>query len=130
MNVTRPMDKAKELRSNPMCPNCAETIMMAFADRVGLPEEKMAMLGTNFGGGMKSGSTCGAVTSALMILGLLGISDPNVIGEFQRKIKQNHNGMINCADLLRANAQAGGQKKAHCDGMIFEAIKLLEEYLA
>ena len=27
----------------------------------------------------------------------------------------------------RANAQAGGQKKAHCDGMIYEAIKLLEE---
>lgn len=92
---------------------------------VGEPDEA---LGTNFGGGMKSGSTCGAVTGALMVLGALGISDPHIVGEFQRKMKENHNGMINCFDLLRANAQAGGQKKPHCDGMIKEAIELIEEY--
>ena len=43
-------------------------------------------------------------------------------------MKENHNGMINCFDLLKANAQAGGQKKPHCDGMIKEAIELIEEY--
>ena len=127
MEQTNYLEKAKKLRSNPMCPNCAETIMMSFADKVGISEEQMAMLGSNFGGGMKSGATCGVVTSSLMILGLLGISDPGIVNEFQRRIKENHNGMINCVDLLRANAQAGGQKKAHCDGMIYEAIKLLEE---
>ena len=111
-----------------MCPNCAETIMMTYADELGLSESQMKALGTNFGGGMKSGSTCGAVTGALMVLGAFGISDPHIVGEFQRKMKENHNGMINCFDLLRANAQAGGQKKPHCDGMIKEAIELIEEY--
>ena len=61
-------------------------------------------------------------------VGALGISDPHIVGEFQRKMKENHNGMINCFDLLKANAQAGGQKKPHCDGMIKEAIELIEEY--
>jgi hypothetical protein len=34
-----------------------------------------------------------------------------------------------CADLLRVNAQRGGNKKEHCDGMVFEAIEILEELL-
>lgn len=122
------IEKAMQLRNNERCPNCAETIMMTYAEELGLSESQMKALGTNFGGGMKSGSTCGAVTGALMVLGALGISDPHIVGEFQRKMKENHNGMINCFDLLRANAQAGGQKKPHCDGMIKEAIELIEEY--
>lgn len=122
------IEKAMQLRSNAMCPNCAETIMMTYAEELGLSESQMKALGTNFGGGMKSGSTCGAVTGALMVLGAFGISDPHIVGEFQRKMKENHNGMINCFDLLRANTQAGGQKKPHCDGMIKEAIELIEEY--
>ena len=85
------IEKAMQLRNNERCPNCAETIMMTYADELGLSESQMKALGTNFGGGMKSGSTCGF-------------------------------------DLLRANAQAGGQKKPHCDGMIKEAIELIEEY--
>ena len=52
MEHTNYIEKAKKLRSNPMCPNCAETIMMSFADKVGISEEQMAMLGSNFGGGM------------------------------------------------------------------------------
>ena len=40
---------------------------------------------------------------------------------------QNHNGMTDCAELLKANAQQGGNKKTHCDNMIFEAIELLDE---
>ncbi len=62
------IEKAMQLRSNAMCPNCAETIMMTYAEELGLSESQMKALGTNFGGGMKSGSTCGAVTGALMVL--------------------------------------------------------------
>ena len=52
------IEKAMQLRSNAMCPNCAETIMMTYAEELGLSESQMKALGTNFGGGMKSGSTC------------------------------------------------------------------------
>lgn len=120
-------EKAMELR-NTICPNCAETIMMVYAEDMGLTTERAAAIGTNFGGGMKTGSICGVVTSALMVMGALGISDPKSVSELQRTIKENHNGLINCVDLLKANAEAGGQKKTHCDAMICEAIEIIEEF--
>ena len=120
-------EKAMALRSEPMCPNCAETIMMTFAEDMGLSEEQARALGTNFGGGMKSGGVCGVVTSSLMVLGMLGVTEPGTAAGLQRRIKENHGGLINCVDLLRANAEAGGQKKPHCDAMIREAIEIIEE---
>ncbi|MCR4955189.1 MAG: C-GCAxxG-C-C family protein [Lachnospiraceae bacterium] len=120
---------AMELRSGASCPNCAETILMAYAKEMGLTKEQAANIGSNFGGGMKAGSVCGAVSGALMVLGAMGVKQPMKIGEFQRRIRDNHNGMINCADLLKANAMAGGDKKSHCDAMITEAILLVDEYL-
>jgi hypothetical protein len=63
----------------------------------------------------------------LMVLGALGVSSPGAVGAFQRTIRDNHNGMTNCADLLRDNALKGGEKKAHCDSMIMESIRLIDE---
>ena len=102
--MNRHIEKAKELRSPQKCYNCAETIMMAYADDLGLTESQAECLGCNFGGGMKCGGTCGAITGGLMVLGALGVSSPGAVGAFQRTIRDNHNGMTNCADLLRDNA--------------------------
>ena len=55
---------------------------------------------------------------------------PTIIREFKKKIMENHNGTINCAELLKMNAEKGGKKKEHCDGMIRESIKLIDEYTA
>ena len=125
--MNRHIEKAKELRSPEKCYNCAETIMMAYADDLGLSETQAECLGCNFGGGMKCGGTCGAITGGLMVLGALGVSSPAVVGAFQRTIRDNHDGMTNCADLLRDNALKGGEKKAHCDSMIMESIRLIDE---
>ena len=51
--MNRHIEKAKELRSPEKCYNCAETIMMAYADDLGLSETQAECLGCNFGGGMK-----------------------------------------------------------------------------
>ena len=120
--------KAMKLRSNVTCPNCAETILLTYAKELGLTKRQAVSLGTNLGGGMKSGSVCGAVTSALLVLGALGVTDPKLVGQFQNRVKERHGGTIDCADLLKANFKAGGQKKPHCDAMIREAIELIEEY--
>lgn len=130
MEESKNIETAMALRDGALCPNCAETILMTFADKLGLSKEQAKALGTNFGGGMKTGSTCGVVTSSLMVLGALGVTDPRVAAEFQKRIKDNHGGLINCVDLLKANAAAGGQKKPHCDAMIREAIAMIEEYTA
>jgi len=44
-----------------------------------------------------------------------------------RVYAKKHDGMTDCADLLRANAAKGGEKKPHCDNMIEEVITLIDE---
>ena len=122
------IEKAMELRNEvPMCNNCAQTIMRVYADELGIDENTAAALGSNFGGGMKCGSTCGAITAGLMVLGAKGIESPKVLNEFRKRIADNHGGMTDCAELLSANAAKGGEKKPHCDGMIKEAIEIMDE---
>lgn len=52
--------------------NCAQSLLVPFALEVGLTKEQADALGANFGAGMKMGSTCGVLTSALMLLGMKG----------------------------------------------------------
>lgn len=42
---------------------------------------------------------------------------------------KNHNGMVNCKDLLRGNAENGGQKLPHCNAMIRACIEFVEKAL-
>jgi C_GCAxxG_C_C family probable redox protein len=51
--------------------NCAQALLSAFASRFGLSEEEALRLATPFGGGIaRMGEVCGAVSGALMALGL------------------------------------------------------------
>lgn len=75
------------------------------------------------------GSVCGAVTGSLLALGLAGVSDPQAANELIRKVRENHNGLINCTDLLRVNAENGGEKMPHCNAMIRECVGYVEEIL-
>ena len=127
--MNRHIEKAKELRSPEKCYNCAETIMMAYADDLGLSETQAECLGCNFGGGMKCGGTCGAITGGLMALGLYGVEDPATITQYYKQFKDAHEGMMNCADLLKANFEKGGAKKPHCDAMVYEAVGYVENIL-
>ena len=84
---------------------------------------------TYFRGGMQIGSVCGAITGSLMALGLAGVNDPEAPNEIFRKIRENHNELINCRDLLRVNAEKGGEKMPHCNAIIRECIGYVEEIL-
>ncbi|MCQ2595593.1 MAG: C-GCAxxG-C-C family protein [Treponemataceae bacterium] len=46
-------------------------MLASFADECGITEEQAIKLGSYFGTGMRKGEVCGAVTGALMVLGLL-----------------------------------------------------------
>lgn len=50
--------------------NCAQAVLLAFAEELGLSNESAAKVALPFGGGMARGETCGALTGALMALGL------------------------------------------------------------
>jgi C_GCAxxG_C_C family probable redox protein len=124
------MDRAKTVRAiTERHYNCAQSVLVAFHDVIGLDEEQAYRLGSHFGAGMKMGATCGAITGAMMVLGLAGIDDADTLREIYRNFRERHNDMLNCRDLLAASAKAGVPRKTHCDGLVFEMVDATEKLL-
>ena len=109
--------------------NCAQAVVCAFAEETGLDEETCRRMATYFRGGMQMGSVCGAITGGMMALGLMGVEDAGVLNGYYRKLKAAHDGMLECKDLLRANAERGGEKMPHCNAMIRECVDYVEQIL-
>ena len=58
--------------------NCAQSVVLSFADDLKYSKELALKISAGFGGGMgKQQETCGAVTGAIMVLGLLKGEDVN-----------------------------------------------------
>jgi C_GCAxxG_C_C family probable redox protein len=88
--------------------NCAQSVLVAFAPQLGLQESQALKLASPFGGGVsRRGQICGAVTGALMALGLAqGVDSPaskeeayRLGQEFLQKFEAKH-GTILCRELL------------------------------
>ena len=119
------MEKARQLRARTDVHfNCCQSVLAAFAGDMGLTEEQAYRLGANFGSGMRCGSACGALTGALMVLGMTGRS-PEQADALRQKFLEDH-GEINCAALLKKSHDAGIPRKEHCDGLVFQAVELLD----
>ena len=121
---------AQTLRDDPdVHYSCSRAVLMAFCEEAGMSREMAWRVAANFNAGMRTGSVCGAMTGGLMVLGLFGLDDQASVTGFLNRMKAGHDGMSDCVDLLRVNAQRGGQKKPHCDAMVYEAVGILEEML-
>lgn len=59
--------------------NCSQSVLLAFAEEVGLTKETALRLSSSFGGGMgRLREVCGAVSGMFMVAGLKkGYTDPN-----------------------------------------------------
>lgn len=122
------MEKAKALRADTAVHyNCAQSVIIPFAAEMGITEEQANAMGAHFGSGMRHGSTCGAVTGALMVLGMLGY-DEKTATDLLRKVREGH-GALDCATLLRTSHEAGIPRKVHCDGLVFELVEAVEAIL-
>lgn len=62
------VEKAEEYFCNNF--NCSQAVFTTFATEMGLDEEVALRIATQFGGGARKGEMCGAVSGALMALGL------------------------------------------------------------
>ena len=107
--------------------NCCQSVLVAFAETCGLDRDTAYKLGTSFGGGVRCGSACGALTGALMVLGLAG-RDLETGEAFIRRFRAR-NGPVDCAGQLWGVSMADGARKPHCDGLVYSAVELLEEFL-
>ncbi len=87
--------------------SCSQAVFSAFASRLGLTDEQAIKLASPFGGGTaRQGYVCGAVTGALMVIGLArGTTDPKdkdaiyQLGqEFIKRFEARH-GTVLCREL-------------------------------
>ena len=128
--MSKYLDRAKEIRAIEIPHyNCTQGVLVPFAEDLGITEEQAYKIGANFGKGMKIGSVCGAVTGGLMVLGLAGVDDPVTVGAYLKAVRDHHEGMIDCKDLLRRNKEVGKNQKQHCDDMVYECLELVEQIL-
>lgn len=118
--------------------NCAEAVLCAFCDKIGIDEKTALNLSEGFGGGIGGmHSVCGAVTGMIMAANLImGNVDPKnpqaTKGESYNRTKRmaeeflNKNTSIICADLLGDEERP---KLRSCDGCIEDAVNILEKFL-
>lgn len=125
--MSKYLEKAKELRAI-VTPhyNCGQSVVLPFAEDAGLTKEQVMGICANFGGGLKRGAACGAITGGLVVLGLFGIDNP---AEYHRILRENHEGLLDCNQLLQRNKERGGERKPHCDAMVYECVTLVERLL-
>ena len=122
-------EKAAALRADTTVHyNCGQSVLMAFADEMGMTEEAAKNLGAHMGSGMRHGTVCGALSSALMVLGAAGYDDKTAL-ELLRNFKQAH-GSTQCAELLKSSRERGVEKKTHCDGLVMEMAQAVSDIIA
>ena len=121
--------------------NCAQSTLVPWARGLGYDAEELERMGAAFGGGMHRGDTCGAVTGALMALGLACGDDPEVLSEktaqFQAAFLERFGSTL-CRELLgydfsrpeeKEAARAAGVVPERCPGFVRGASEILQELL-
>lgn len=128
--------------------NCSQAVFSSYSEQFGLDCGRALKVATGFGGGMRMGETCGAVTGAFMVLGLkYGNTTAQdrqakektyeMITEFTNRFKAR-TGSVICRELLGCDISTQqGQEKARDDGlfstvcpeMVKNAVEILEEML-
>ena len=122
--------------------NCAQCTLAPWADGLGYDEEELLRMGAAFAGGMFRGDTCGAVTGALMALGLAYGDDPAAVAEktaqFQAAFTERFGSTI-CRDILGYDlsqpgaleeARASGAMTEKCSAFVRGASEILTELMA
>ena len=124
--------------------NCAQAVMLAFAEELGADPAFVARVALPMGGGMgRLRETCGAVSGAAMCLGLLFPEGDRaqiypLVQEFAEKFRAAH-GSIRCGELLTGAGIAADRtpvpeartaayyKKRPCADLVYSAARILEE---
>jgi C_GCAxxG_C_C family probable redox protein len=102
---------------------CSQAVLGTYGPRYGLDENQAMRVAAGFAGGMRLGETCGAVTGALMVLGLAYCNDAcrtaegrkaayDAVVAFSENFKTRHGSLL-CSELLGCDmSTAEGHKIA------------------
>ena len=119
--------------------NCAQSILAAFHEEMGLTEKQCLALTSGLGGGMRCGSICGAISGGILVLGMLFPADKRrmtqITQEYIRRFRERFVDR-DCADLLRRKELAGTEMVRqlgvtdHSGVLIVSAVEILCDYIA
>ncbi len=128
--------------------NCAQAVVMAFSDIIGMEETQCARLSSSFGGGMgRMREVCGAVSGMFMVAGILYGYDGPEEGEIKKahyaRIQllaeqfRREAGSIICREILKnppadpnptpRTAEYYAQRP--CVRMVMLAVRVMEAYI-
>ena len=128
---------------------CSSAVFSAFAGELGLDEKTAGKIACGFGAGIsRTGNICGAVSGAIMVIGLKygkaergddasTIKTRGLTREFIEEFTQK-NGSVNCTELLGYNLnnqdEYDGAAKANlfrttCPEYVKDAVDILERIL-
>lgn len=126
--------------------NCAQAVFSGFADELGISVEQAQSVAMCFAGGMRKGEVCGAVSGAIMVLGMKYANAGEdyaasraiafqKASEFMDRFREA-NGSYICKDVLGCDistpegmehARNNDYFKTICPKMVESAVKILEE---
>ncbi len=120
--------------------NCAQAVLRTHGAEGRLASHQALELASGFGGGMRRGATCGAVTGAIMVLGLrAGIHDASdaagkarigeAVTELCRRFESQHRSIV-CRELLGCDldeARARGLLQSVCPAFVESASRILDD---
>jgi len=126
--------------------SCSQAVFSAYASRFGFDDETALKLASPFGGGIaRQGYVCGAVTGALMALGLqtgsASLETKNeaykIPEEFVKRFEERYSTIL-CRQLIEYDlskpdelqtARESGVFKTKCPEIVKEAAELVSEFL-
>ena len=128
--------------------HCSQSVLEAFAEEYGLDPVLARKIGNPLAGGSGLGGECGAVTGALIVLGLeYGMADAGnsdafqntfeKVGLFVEKFKERH-GNLNCRQLIGLDVfSEDGLKEfmdkdiklTRCIRYVEDAVEIVEDIL-
>jgi C_GCAxxG_C_C family probable redox protein len=147
--MSKQVERATEIFGPHLC-NCSQAIAVAFADSVNFDEDAAMNAARGFGGGIGShGKTCGAVTGAVMVLGIhaarLAPDEKQAKAKayelaqaFTKRFAELH-GTIECRDLIGLDLSTEeGQKlnsekkvtRGLCPNFVQTAAEIVDEMLS
>ncbi len=147
MNMN-PSEKAIKLYKEEY--NCSQAILSAYAEELGIDEQTAIRVASSFGGGIaRTGKTCGAVTGALMVIGMKEWNSEvvkeeakaHVYAMSQKLIEEfvNKNKTLNCEELLgvsvstpegRAVVKANNLTGKVCHRVINDVTEILDKIIS
>jgi C_GCAxxG_C_C family probable redox protein len=129
--------------------SCAPSVLSAYSEQFGLEKELALKIACAFGGGIgRTGRTCGAVTGAVMVIGLkhgqADVADEESRQETHRLVKEfidkfvTLHGSVECRELIGYDlsnpaefelARGSSDVERKCRGFVHDAARILEDVL-